>query len=119
MERRTLIAALALVIAVAAVSAQDAVYLPGSGVSLPRAIKQVHPEYTEDAKAAKVKGTVVVEAVVLASGGVGDVRVVSTLDDGLDRQAVNATKLWVFEPGKKDGKPVAVLVQIAHTFNLK
>ena len=38
---------------------------------------------------------------------------------GLDNQAVKAVNDWRFNPGKKDGKPVAVIVSIELTFTLK
>jgi TonB family protein len=59
--------------------------------------------------------------VVLADGNVGDVTVARSLDTtyGLDQQAVNAAKQWTFKPGTKDGKPVAVRVNIELKFTLK
>jgi len=36
----------------------------------------------------------------------------------LDQQAMEAAKQWVFQPGTKDGKRVAVRIQIALTFAL-
>jgi Gram-negative bacterial TonB protein C-terminal len=43
------------------------------------------------------------------------------LDDkyGLDEQAVTAMKKWVFKPGTKDGKPVAVRVDVEMSFRLR
>jgi outer membrane biosynthesis protein TonB len=38
---------------------------------------------------------------------------------GLDNQGVKAVNDWRFNPGKKDGKPVPVIVSIALTFTLK
>ena len=38
---------------------------------------------------------------------------------GLDAQAVNAMKQWLFKPGSKDGKPVPVRVSVEMTFRLK
>jgi TonB family protein len=111
--------ALVLTSLLALSAAQDIVYRPGDGVSLPRVTKQVHPEYTAEAMAARIQGTVTVEAVVLSSGKVGEVEVVVPLDPGLDQQSVTATKQWEFEPGRKDGKAVAVRVSIEHTFRLK
>jgi outer membrane biosynthesis protein TonB len=37
---------------------------------------------------------------------------------GLDKQAVNAVKQWVFEPGTKEGEPIAVRLLIELTFTL-
>jgi TonB family protein len=38
---------------------------------------------------------------------------------GLDANAIKAMKQWQFEPGAKDGKPVAVRVAVEMTFTLK
>ena len=38
---------------------------------------------------------------------------------GLDAQAVKAAKQWLFKPGMKAGKPVAVQISIELTFTLK
>jgi protein TonB len=106
-----------------AVSAQSRpeVFKPGDGVSLPRLLTEVKPQYTKEVMDAKIQGTVWLRAVVLASGDVGDVKVVQSLDDkyGLDRNAVTAAGQWKFVAGRKDGKPVAVEVTIEMTFTLK
>ena len=70
---------------------------------------------------ARIEGTVLLDCVVLADGMVGDVTVSRSLDPmlGLDQEAVKATKQWKFRPGMKDGKPVAVRVQIELAFTLK
>ena len=109
----TLVATLAV-----GLSAQE-VFTPGDGVSLPSVVKQVKPNYTEAAIAARIEGDVVMQAVVLAGGTVGDVTVTTPLDSGLDEQAVNALKQWQFNPGTKDGKPVAVRVYIQMNFSLR
>ena len=61
------------------------------------------------------------QAVVLIDGTVGDVTVTKSLDsvNGLDEQAVTAPKQWVFKPGTKDGKPVAVRIYVQSRFTLK
>jgi TonB family protein len=119
--RLRLLAIAVLVLSASAANGQDAtVYAPGNGVSLPRVVTEVKPTYTPEARKAGIEGNVVLLAVVLSDGTVGDVTVCESLDTkfGLDRQAVNAAKHWVFKPGMKDGKPVAVRVQIELTFNL-
>ena len=104
----------------AAIAKQDPVR-PGNGVSLPRVIKDVKPRYTPAAMKAKIHGAVWLDVVVLASGDVGDVTVAQSLDDthGLDEQAVRAASQWKFEPGRRKGTPVPVLVTIEMTFTLK
>lgn len=71
-------------------------------------IKQVQPAYTSEALDRHISGTVVLAAVVLADGGVGEVTVVRSLDRefGLDDQAQMAMKQWRFKPGEKDGSPL-------------
>jgi TonB family protein len=52
---------------------------------------------------------------------VGQVEVVRSLDAtfGLDQEAIKAVRQWRFEPGKKGGQPVPVLVTIEITFTLR
>ena len=98
------------------------VYSAGTpGVTVPTVISQPIPQYTAAALAAKIQGTVIVSAVVLADGTVGDVTVIQSLDtvDGLDAQAVSTAKQWLFNPGMKDGVPVAVRITIEFTFTLR
>jgi hypothetical protein len=118
------------------------VYSPGAGVVAPKVVKSVTPTYTPEARAARIQGTVTVEAVVLPDGKVGDVTVAKSelwpylgpsskdagtvvllslaevMKLGLDKQALKAAKQWVFQPGRKDGKPVAVRIQIGLRFAL-
>ena len=67
---------------VARVGAQTApIYQPGNGVTLPRVISEVKAHYTEEAKAARIEGTVILSTVVLADGRVRDVDVAVSLDE--------------------------------------
>ena len=63
-------------------------------------------------------GVVVLQLVVGPDGLPRDIRVVQTLGLGLDEKAIEAVKKWRFEPAKKDGKPVAVAVNIQVDFHL-
>lgn len=96
-------------------------YRPGNGVDLPRVLREVRPNYTADAMRAKVQGTVLIEAVVLPDGTVGNVQIVRSLDTvfGLDQEAIRAAKQWRFAPGTRFGQPVPVLVTIELTFTLR
>jgi len=97
------------------------VYPPGDGVTTPTLIREVKPEYTTEARKARIQGTVTMEVVVLEDGTVGDVKITESLDQkyGLDEQAVKAVQEWRFKPGTKDHKPVAVRVSIEMSFTLK
>jgi len=112
-----------LALALTVFVAQDSptVYKPGDGVSLPQVTKQVQPQYTPEAMANRIEGKVGLETVVLADGTVGDVKVTESLDSiyGLDTNAVKAMKQWEFKPGLKDGKAVAVRVNVTMAFMLK
>jgi TonB family protein len=96
-------------------------YRPGSGIEIPRVLREVKPQYTADAMRAKVQGVVELEAVVLPDGSVGDVQVTRSLDRtfGLDNEAIKAVKQWRFAPGTRLGQPVPVLVTIELTFTLR
>jgi protein TonB len=94
---------------------------PGNGVLEPKLLRQVKPQYTADAMRAKVQGVVWLDCVVLPDGTVGNIDVVRSLDPvfGLDQEAVKAARQWRFEPGTRNGEPVAVLVTIELTFTLR
>jgi len=96
-------------------------YRPGNGVTLPRVLREVKPQYTSDAMRAKVQGTVLLECVVRPDGTVGDVEVIRSLDStfGLDQEAIRAARQWRFAPGTRLGEPVPVLVTIEMTFTLR
>ncbi len=96
-------------------------YMPGNGVSLPRVLREVKPEYTPDAMRAKVQGTVLIECIVRPDGTVGDVQVVRSLDPtfGLDEAAIRAAKQWRFAPGMRQGEAVPVRITIELSFTLR
>jgi protein TonB len=94
---------------------------PGNGVTPPTVIRQVKADYTDEAKRARVQGAVLLEGVVGTDGKVSKIAVTRSLDTtfGLDEQAKKAFAQWLFKPGQKDGKDVAVSVNVEMTFTLK
>jgi len=94
---------------------------PGQGVTLPKPIHEEKPQYTKAAMAAGIQGSVLLNVVVQKDGTVGQVDIAQSLDKvyGLDESAIKAARGWRFEPGTKDGTPVAVLVTIELTFTLR
>jgi protein TonB len=90
----------------------------GGGVSAPRLVHKVDPEYSEQARKSKFQGAVVLSVVVQKDGSVRDIRVVRSLGLGLDEKAIEAVRQWRFQPGEKNGQPVDVMAQVEVTFRL-
>ncbi len=93
-------------------------YRIGSGVEPPELRRQVTPEYTDDALARKIEGTVILEVVILKSGRIGPARVLKSLDAGLDEKAIAAVRMWTFLPGRFRGDAVDVIAEIEVEFRL-
>ncbi len=101
------------------VSAGGGVYKVGGGISAPRAIFAQDPAYSKEAQSAKYQGVCVLALIVGPDGNPRDIRVTRRLGKGLDEKAIEAVKQWKFEPAMKDGKPVAVLINVELTFRLR
>ena len=93
---------------------------PGvNGVTVPACTYCPLPEYTNQARKARIQGTVVVQAVVTVDGRAEHISVVRGLGSGLDEKAIEAVKKWRFNPARDaDGHPVAVAVPMEVTFRL-
>jgi TonB family protein len=92
---------------------------PGDGTQTPEVVHEQKPQYTAEAMRARVEGLVEVEAIVLTDGSVGDVRIIRSLNAGLDRNAVLAVHHWKFRPATVNGQAVPVIVAIELTFCLR
>jgi TonB family protein len=88
------------------------------GMNPPRPIVKVQPEYTEEARNAKLRGTVVAGVEIWPDGKAHNIQVARGLGMGLNQKAVEAIEQWEFEPGTKDGKPVKVAATIEMNFRL-
>jgi TonB family protein len=87
-------------------------------VAAPVLIYRREPSYTEEARAAKIQGSVLLRVVVGTDGVPRQVQVLRSLDPGLDQKAVETVGTWKFKPGTKDGQPVPVMAQIEVSFRL-
>jgi TonB family protein len=98
------------------------VYKPDTpGLTAPVAVHIGHLLYTPEAMRAKVQGEIVLELTVGADGRVRDAMVKKSLDSthGLDEQGVAAAAKSVFEPGRLNGTPVAVRVELIVSMHLR
>jgi TonB family protein len=94
------------------------VFRVGGGVSAPRALDTPDPEYSEEARKAKYQGTCVLWLIVGPDGKPRDIKVARALGMGLDQKAIEAVRNWKFEPAMKDGRPVAVQINVEVNFRL-
>jgi len=90
-----------------------------NGITAPKAIYSPDPEYTDQARKRKVRGSVLLSLVVTAEGDVREPKVIRSLDQDLDKQAVAAVSKWKFTPATKDGQPVSVRIKVEASFNIK
>jgi TonB family protein len=94
-------------------------YRPGSGISPPRLLREVKPDYTEEARQRNIEGEVVLEIVVRQDGSVGDIKLIDGLGYGLNERAMAAVRQWRFSPAQRRGAAVDVLVEVAVEFRLR
>ena len=76
------------------------------------------PEYTDDARNARIEGTVSLELEFTATGEVRVMRVVRGLGHGLDEAAQRAALRMRFKPAQSDGRPVDSRATVHITFRL-
>ena len=93
-------------------------YHVGGGVSAPKILHQIDPEYSEEARKAKYGGTVMLRIVVAVNGHVSRAEVIRSLGMGLDEKAIEAVNKWTFQPGTKNGSPVPVEATVEVNFRL-
>lgn len=119
-RRRAALAIPLLLVLMTTVSFAEKIYKVGPGIVPPKIlVKTSEPQYTPEAKAAKLEGTVGLTVVVGIDQRVHDIKVVKSLDKGLDASAVASIKTWKFQPGTKNGKPVPVMAKIEVNFHLQ
>jgi TonB family protein len=90
---------------------------PGTSLA-PHLTHKVDPEYTEEARKARLQGTVLVYVKVTPDGLPTNLKVLRGLGMGLDEKALECVAKWRFEPGTRDGHAVTTEAQIEINFRL-
>ena len=90
----------------------------GNGVTAPTLVSKREPEYSEEARVARIQGTVLLSVVIGADGHPYDATLVRSIGFGLDENALDAVMQWQFQPGTQNGAPVPVTAQIEVNFRL-
>jgi len=87
-------------------------------ITQPTLISKTEPEYSEDARKARLQGTVLLRIDVDTNGIAKNIVIRQSLGLGLDDRAVEAVKKWRFVPGKVNGKPATVTAYVEVNFRL-
>jgi protein TonB len=98
----------------------EEILIPGiNGVLPPMLIQRVEPEYPELARKLHQEGVAILRAVITVSGAVEEVQVVKSAGALLDASALAAVRRWLYKPATRDGRAVAVYLDVTVTFGLK
>jgi protein TonB len=90
----------------------------GGGVSPPVVLYSPEPEFSEEARKAKVAGNVLVYLQVDTNGNPRNVRVLKGIGLGLDEKAMEAVRHYKFKPAMENGKPVIVEMNVEVNFQI-
>ena len=85
----------------------------------PEKVSGLGPEYTPEARRARIQGVVIIEVLIDEAGNVTNAKVLKPLPLGLDYQAVEAVKRWKFRPATLHGRPVAVYYNLTVNFRVQ
>lgn len=89
----------------------------GGVVRPPQKVHHVAPAYPATAQSAHVTGTVILEALIVEDGSVGDVKVLRSVAL-LDSAAVDAVRQWRYTPTLLNGVPVQIILVVTIAFTL-
>jgi TonB family protein len=91
--------------------------LSGQDSPPPKLIKTVAPKYPRSARAMRIGGAIVIEAVTDADGRVISTKVLKGVA-ALNRSATDAVKKWVFEPPIVDGRRRPIVFTVTMKFSV-
>jgi tetratricopeptide (TPR) repeat protein len=92
--------------------------IPMTNSIRPRILYRENARYTEEARHAKVSGTVELQVIFRSDGVLVIQSVTGYLPYGLTMKAVEAASRIKFNPAIKDGAPVSVIGPLTFTFNI-
>lgn len=84
-----------------------------------RVLSKPEPQYTNDARAMGIAGTVVLRCIFTADGAVKHFLIVRGLPSGLTEQSISAARRIKFVPATKDGRPVSTYIQLEYHFGFR
>jgi TonB family protein len=96
----------------------DFCYYIGGKVLPPVAVSTPEPAYPSAGSKARMQGIETLRVIVGVDGNVHDPRIVKSLSPAFDAESIAAVQRWKFKPASRDGKPVAVIMNIEVDFHL-
>ena len=104
-------------------------YHVGCGVTAPRLVNRVYPEYSKEARKKKFNGIVLVGLTVDANGEPTNLHIVRSASDkadeanrdaalSLDQKALDCVQKYRFEPATYRGKPIPVEMNVEINFQI-
>ena len=90
----------------------------GGMITPPKRVTYVPPSYPKIAEAARVEGTVTLEAIIDEAGRVTNLRVIGSIPL-LDDAAKDAVARWRYSPTSLNGEKVPVIMTVRVTFTLR
>ena len=105
------------------------VYQIGHGVLPPKLTSSVEPEYSEEARKAKISADCTVALIIDAKGQPRDLQIVHSAAEGqspkkqhaaatLDPEALDAIAKYKFAPATLNGEPVPVMIHVQVNFRI-
>jgi TonB family protein len=91
---------------------------PGQPFTHPKALLTVNAAFSEQARRARMGGTVKIDLYVGADGRVHTPAIPHKMGMGLDEAALNVLSFWRFEPARKQDQPVAYPMSVEMSFNI-
>lgn len=87
-------------------------------IRMPVPISRVDPHYPDLARRTKTQGVVILEAIIDRSGGIVDARILKDIGFGCGEAALQAVRLWRYEPASLNGRNISVYLTITVNFRL-
>jgi periplasmic protein TonB len=92
--------------------------LAGDGVTSPRLLYELAPQFNDETRREKVQGVSVVSLVVNEQRNPQRIVTMRLLGHGLDEKAIEAVRQYKFKPATLHGEPVPVEVNIEVNFKI-
>jgi TonB family protein len=97
---------------------QSKSYAPPIEEWRPVFLRKSEPQYTEEARQRKIKGTINLQVAFLADGTIGTVVPLNSLGGGLDENAIAAARMCIFLPAIKNRKFIDATMPVVMSFYL-